>query len=369
MEGWGFDAKEFTRTRIAEALGDAGGEVTLQRERCYHTPLGVGVRVDDTDRCHQDLTEAFRRVKGHAHVASLRPYAPATVVRSWYQEEIGASVSAVEHILDSVLPRVRQLHFSFVALSNRQMESVPVGGYASPTRQVATAKFREALCPMFSYITAWTLDELHAPPACPVSVDAFESKPTLAWTRLCEITTPSYVYRGDEVDPLICLADLFAFATDRLLYRTHGRLEPDPIQRLWSRRGPEVTSWLIGRGNVAKVAWMSEEPIRPTRYVRHPVVFLLRDNPSAYAGAPRSMGVTSLIQAGPPFESAVKIASTRNGSLKFFNEFDDPGLLADGDVLIHAGPRSKELAELYASMYEVETMTFLEARRAAERLS
>ncbi|HTW56223.1 MAG TPA: hypothetical protein VMG36_07295, partial [Thermoplasmata archaeon] len=271
---------------------------------------------------------------------------------------------------NSVIGHIEALHFSFAALSTAVMPTVPVGGYASAARNLATPKFLQALCPMYSYLTAWSLAAAGHPLTETTRIDAFESKQTQAWSRVCRETTPEVYFKGDEVDPVVCLADIIAFATDRLLYRAHRKLEPAEIDRLWSGRCPTVTNWLVGRGNVDKVTWATDEQIDHRAYVRHPIVFLLRDRPEVYARrADGQEPLSLLLQGGEGFESAVRLATVRRGCLKFFEPFQDPPMVRDHDIFVYAGPRSAEVVGLYRDMHDIEVYTFREAREVAGRLN
>jgi hypothetical protein len=332
------------------------------RERVFHTPFGVGVCTEEAEALRTRLIDTFSIHKKEYGIESGRPFAPSNILRHWHQDNIGASVRAAEEIIGNILPLIKRLHFSFAALSSRQMATVPVGGYASPVRQIPTPKFLEMLNPMYSYLTAWTAGKAGIKLSEDVRIDAFESKQTAAWSQLINDTAPSVWLHGDEVDPLVCTADLIAFATDRLLYREKVKLNPGNIQTMWKTNGREVTSWLVGHGNVDWVTWKTDEGIDPMPHIRHPIVFLLRDLPEAYASPPKGKGFSSLMQSGPPFESALCLAVKKHGCLKFFNEFDDPKYIKDGDVFIYAGDKSKELAQVYKDMYDIEAMTFAEAR-------
>jgi len=389
MDIWAFDAKEFIRTRVLKlpvvalesanqqdgavspAEGQKDGTVPLhdqERERCFHTPLGAGVCVSDSKRVDEALRSICNEYKQKHSVESARAFAPSSVLRKWCKGDLRHSVAAAERTIEEIIPYLKEVHISFAALSTNQMREISVGGYASPARLVSTPKFLESLCPMYSYITAWTALASGALETGSVRVDAFDSKYTLAWSELLEKSTPDYWYHGDDTDALICVADLFAFATDRLLYRNHEKLEPNSIQKIWADKGLQASTWIIGKGNVNKVSWYSDEPIATQSYVHHPVLFLLRDSPKAYEEPPlREKRLSSLIQAGEPFDSAVRLATERGACLKFFNEFDDTSLLKDGDIMVYAGPRSKQIVDLYCDMYELEAHSFRETREITEK--
>ena len=369
MSVWAFDAKEFTRTRVLKIPVQVTGsnQVSSGRERCFHTPLGVGIKTSDEKSLENALRDVCEELKKTHKIESLRPFAPSTIIRTWCQEKIGQSVVASERIVEQVAPHLSHVHFSFAALSSNQMITVPVGGYASPVRQLSTSKFLESICPMFSYLTAWTCSENGLDLGTDVRIDAFSSKQTMAWSELISKCRPTYYYRGDEVDPLICFADILAFATDRLLYRNKMKLEPNNLGKLWDKFGFEVSSWIVGKGNAHKVAWVSDEMIDVMPFVRRPVVFILRDSPDAYKVPSSGVSLSSLIQGGLPFEAAVNLAASRHAALKFFNEFDDPRLIKDGDVFVYAGPKAKQVVGLYVDMYDVEAYSFKEVRELVSK--
>lgn len=389
MDVWAFDAKEFIRTRVlklpvvalesanqqpetidpADGQRDAAAPLRDQeRERCFHTPLGAGVCVSDTVRVDEALRSICDAFKQKHSVESPRAFAPSSILRKWCRGDLRHSVAAAERTIEEVIPYLKEVHISFAALSTRQMPEISVGGYASPVRLVSTPKFLESLCPMYSYITAWTALASGVLKSDSVRVDAFDSKQTQAWSELIDKSRPDFWYHGDDTDALVCVADLFAFATDRLLYRNHAKLEPSTVQKLWADKGLQASAWIVGKGNVNKVSWYSDESIVTQSYVHHPVLFLLRDSPEAYDEPPtKEKRLSSLIQAGEPFDSAVRLATERGACLKFFNEFDDPALLRNGDIMVYAGPKSKQIVELYGDMYDIEVHNFKETREIVQK--
>jgi hypothetical protein len=118
----------------------------------------------------------------------------------------------------------------------------------------------------------------------------------------------------------------------------------------------------------------------------HPLVFLLVDeleklqpNPppmeeeegeSLDAGSPpvsEEKRFVKLIRRMEPWYAATAYAYHKGGAAQLFNFHMDRKKVRDGDVMVYVGSKSKELAESFSHMYDIEVLSAKELRKLVNR--
>jgi hypothetical protein len=196
---------------------------------------------------------------------------------------------------------------------------------------------------------------------------------------------PKIFPHGDECNPYIMIADIIAYLTDSKLYIQKLKLEPHSLQKIWEDYGFETETHFLDANSVAKYRWYSDDPIDLTPYLVHPLLFLLVDeleklqpNPppteeeeESEEGGPPSVPeekrFVKLIRRMEPWYAATAYAYHKRGAAQLFNFHIDRKKVQDGDAMVYVGTKSKELAESFSHMYDVEVLSAKELRKLVNR--
>jgi hypothetical protein len=177
------------------------------------------------------------------------------------------------------------------------------------------------------------------------------------------------------------VADIIAYLTDSKLYIQKLKLEPQSLQKIWEPYGFQTETHFLDVNSVAKYRWYSEDPIDLTPYLAHPLVFLLVDElerlqpnppPIEEEGELPEVGpppvaeekrFVKLIRRMEPWYAATAYAYHKGGAAQLFNLHIDRTKVRDGDVMVYVGTKSKELAESFSHMYDIEVLSAKELRK------
>jgi hypothetical protein len=380
----GFDAKEFERRKIIQEENPTTHEIENKRVTVFYSPLGVGVKFKDWD--------AFRGVclKRTLELASEFELSQKRIMydSQSLKEELShrRAIPFCDKLIQQLRRYIELLHFTFVVMPPADVPFVTVGGTKSPLREVKTAEFLRNLQPMFSHIAAWNYFGKVREGDAEVQLDGFNSKQTYAWADLINIVKPRIFPHGDECNPYIMVADIIAYLTDSKLYIQKLKLEPSSLQKVWEPYGFQTETHFLDASNVAKYRWYSDDPIDLTPYLAHPLVFLLVDeleklqpNPPpmeeeegelpevSSAPVTEEKRFVKLIRRMEPWYAATAYAYHKGGAAQLFNFHMDRKKVQDGDIMVYVGPKSKELAESFSHMYDIEVLSAKELRKSVNR--
>ena len=68
-----------------------------------------------------------------------------------------------------------------------------------------------------------------------------------------------------------------------------------------------------------------------------------------------------------PWNAATTYAYHKGGAAQLFNFHMDRKKVRDGDVMVYVGSKSKELAESFSHMYDIEVLSAKELRKLVNR--
>ncbi len=182
------------------------------------------------------------------------------------------------------------------------------------------------------------------------------------------------------------VADIIAYLTDSKLYIQKLKLEPPSLQKAWEPYGFQTETHFLDVSSVAKYRWYSDDPIDLTPYLAHPLVFLLVDELEKLQPNPPPMEeeegelpdvgsapvaeekrFVKLIRRMEPWYAATAHAYHKGGAAQLFNFHMDRKKVRDGDVMVYVGSKSKELAESFSHMYDIEVLSAKELRKLVNR--
>jgi hypothetical protein len=381
-----FDSKEFLRRKLYQVEDPETKEPYLAEECAFYTPLGVGVEFNDTP--------AFKNVCVK-RVQELAKQFKLTQKRLLYdshslKEELThyKAIPFCDQLIQKLHRYIKLIHFTYVILPPNLYPTVTVGGYRSPEYSIKSADFLRNLGPMFSHIAAWSYLGIRSVTG-ELYLDGFNSKQTNAWNELISKATPKIFPHGDECNPYIMIADIIAYLTDAKLYNQKKGLRPDSLKEIWENYGFETDTHFLDIETQPMYKWHNDEHIDTTPYLAHPIVFLLVDdieklqpnpppskeqkiNPEldeieiVSTSLPEEKRFKKLVRHMEPWYSVTAYAYYKGGSAQLFNYHMDRAKVQDGDIMVYVGNQSKNLAESFSHMLDIDIMTAKKIRNYAK---
>jgi hypothetical protein len=289
-----------------------------------------------------------------------------------------------DQLIQRLTRYIELVHFTYVILPPNLYPTVSVGGYRSPTRTVRSPDFLRSLGPMFPHISAWSYLGKRAISG-ELQLDGFNSRQTHAWNELLSKVTPKVFPHGDECNPYIMLSDIFAYLTDAKLYTQKKGLNPDSLKEIWKSYGFQIDTHFLDIETQPLYRWNSDENIDLTPYLARPMIFLLVDDleklqPNAIpqtiqtkspndeeievvsTRAPEEVRFKNLVRHMEPWYSVAAYAYHKGGAAQLFNYHMDHTKVQNGDTLVYIGNQSKNLAESFSHMLDIEVLSAKEVR-------
>ncbi len=363
----GFDAKEFIRSKSVYLPGSEEG-LKKQREIRFYTPLGIGVRVSKPQEFREAWLKESARLALDFNIHQKRPLYSSHELKE--QLLLRRAIPFCDQLVQSVQSLVDSIFVTYVILPPEKIPTVKVGGYKCPEIDVPTQAFLRNLGPMFSYITAWSYFGIPRGEAG-IHVDGFNSKWTPAWSDLCKQPIPPKVFpHGDECNPFVNAADLFAFLTDAKLYTSKLKLLPPDVEKIWSNYKFKVEVHFLDDKVLSKYSWKTEDHIDVTEYLARPMTFLLIDQIEKLAlAAPTEAPLEEqpkfrdLVRKLEPYVAALTYALQKGGGIQSYGGTVDAAKVRDGDTLVYIGTDSKKAAYALADMCDVVVVSGKEMRK------
>jgi hypothetical protein len=334
-----FDSKEYRREKVIDGV----------RQTTFYTPLGVGVKLDDSEEFRLTYRKICRE-KSVSHVIFEDCDIYSSSLLSKKYERDRASLF-LESIIYGISDYIKQVYFLYVIISPEKYPKIKVGGHFSPTAEVSTFDFLKNLNPMFSYITAWDYLQDYKPESESIYIDAFSSKSTLAWEELKNYHPIIYPH-GDECNLSISIADIFAFVTDRRLNRLHLRLKTEDIQEAWKGFDFQTDCGVLTYGQIQYISWYDYLDIDWKDYQSRPILFLDLEG----------INMKTMVELDA-YKDAIKYIALKNGSLQGFDVNIDSKRIKDGDIYVYAGEESRKRAETFVDIYDLEIFSVKELRK------
>lgn len=378
-----FDSKDFERRKIVQEDDPITHEPISKRVTTFYSPLGVGVKFKDWEAFKKVCLKRTRELVGQFQISQKRVIYDAQSLK----EELShrRAIPFCDQLISELGNYIELVYFTYVVMPPADVPTIKIGGYKSPLREVKSAEFLRNLQPMFSYLTAWAYFGKPGADETQIQLDSFSSKQTYAWDDLIARVKPKIFPHGDECNPYIMVADIIAYLTDAKLYTQKLALRPESLQTIWEPYGFQTATHFLDASSVSKYRWYSDDPIDLTPYLAHPLVFLLVDeleklqpNPPPEIEEEESPEVTpppipeekrfhKLIRRMEPWYAAAAYAYHKGGAAQLFNFHIDRTKVQDGDVMVYVGTRSKELAESFSHMYDIEVFSAKELRKRVSK--
>lgn len=171
-------------------------------------------------------------------------------------------------------------------------------------------------------------------------VDHFEARLSYAWNDLRRKATHMHIIPwGDEVNPLICAADIIGTLTDHRLSARYTKLRRDTLPDLWHDKPFSVEGRYWTRQHLPWIEWRSNSLVPVGDHYPRPMVYILADNDllGATANAKDATRFRDLPEAQPFLDVPLIEACRRGAGVKFFAGKQDVPYLRGGDTLDGAG--------------------------------
>ena len=357
------DGKDFKRPKIVR---DEKGEISqVLKDEGFFSPIGVTVEIDNESLLRADLGAAFARAAPDYRIRLRRPfYSSRSLIDEVFGRDYPRAISFMHRVLEDVAPHILKAHLNWVILPESRTPSVQVGGKYSVGRPVDVNHFKRDLGNVFSALCAWSYARKHGYSFEKALIDGFQGKTTNAWDELTSKAEVRVYPKGDECSAPICVADIFAFLTDKKLYSERKRLFKNEVEAVWSSMSFDVTSFYFSEQNLGSIKWIDENPLKLDEYLARPMTYLLVDRQylSEDHGSDEVSSYKDFLTTRGFHELPIILAQELGGGVKGYQPRDDPRLIRDEDHLIYMGDESKRIALSYSDALDVTVLSVKELR-------
>ena len=312
----------------------------------FTTPLGVGVVPRDPHATEQALAEGFLALGSKYPGLASRPF--------WCSVHLLRKVPRVR-LMDLVGPVIAMvlptLDVVSVSYSPTRLERVITHGLTEP-RAEPRPKFMDILQQDYVYHSLWKFGQTHDMSQYHAVLDGMNPIVTGGSAR---IGTYSYevVMHGDEVDPLVCSADLLARYLDAKLESMpdpghrfpSAPLSEDTLAAALQGSGVKLFTSVIGTRDFHYVTQLRSGGGGQALPIRHPVVYSIREPPPPEAGSFPRTGLDAFEELSPPIDYVVNKAIRTGGSWKRWDNSDLVRIDESKDSVVYYGPIGGKLAE------------------------
>jgi hypothetical protein len=331
-----FDSKDYKRSSKGELK--------------HFTPLGCGITFVDADgfscRYNEKLEEISRDFGMPRCCGAFSP--------KEYFDEIGPGKATriSFDLMDSVVDYVDSVFVSYVVLPPKDYPRISVGGYRSSELKIPTFDFLRTLSNYYVYVTAWHYTADASNRDDQLLLDGFRGNQTYAWEDLRSQTELKVYSHGDECNPFISLADIFAFLTDKKLYDEYQKLDPASVEKVWSNYPFKVETRFLDHNVLSKIRWYTDSQIDYREHYAKPTIFLYSEGYNM-----------ENIKQFDVYAHATKLASEKNGCVRGFDRGQDSKYVKDGDYFFYAGQKAKVLGETLNDIYDITVLPLRELRK------
>ena len=357
------DGKDFKRPKV---IRNEKGEVSeVLKDEGFYSPFGVTLEIDDEAKLKTDLRTAFAESAPFYPITLTRPFCSSRVlVDEVFKKDYPKAISFMHRVLESVSPHIKKAHLNWIILPQSRTPAVQVGGSYSVGKVVDVNLFKRDLGNVFSALCAWSYGRKHGYEFEKALVDGFQGKTTNAWDELRTQTDVRVYPKGDECSAPICVADIFAFLTDKKLYSARKKLFKNEVESVWSSMSFEVTSFYFNEQNLGSIRWLDETPLRLDDYLARPMTYLLVDREYLAENSTDGEAPTykDFLTTRGFHELPIINAQEVGGGVKGYQPRDDPKTVRDGDYLIYMGEESRRIAHSYNDALEVSVLSVKELR-------
>ena len=218
----------------------------------------------------------------------------------------------------------------------KESKVVPVYGREPGREYISIWSFLNLIADSFPAIAAWRLTEVTGIYNRHFLLDGFPNHVSKAWDQLSGRNRVDLVPHGDSCNPVLSAADMLCAAIDRQLDRQRLRLSTRGVHQVLETMGgaslaAEIHSLSVSNEQIDSIAPYSRLPISVSRYVRHPVTFLISEAEDARQRYE--------VESSPLMRRVRERAYNAGGSYLMYEAKTSPALLCGDDCMIAYGPK------------------------------
>ncbi len=390
-----FDSKDYLRRKVYQTQDIVTREPITVKETLFYSPLGVGVTFTDHNAFKEVCVKRVAELAESFEIVEKRVMYDSTSLKELLTPE--KALPFCDQLITKLKRYIESLCFTYVVMPPQEHPVITVSGNKCPAYDIKSAEFVRCLGPMFTHIAAWSYFGVPRTHVEEMQLDGFYSKETEAWSDLLRQTKPKIFPHGDECNPYIMIADLIAYLTDVKLYIQHKNLRRENLKEIWEPYGFQVESHFLDFDVSGKYKWNSEQMIDTTPYIAHPVIYLLADslellqpasaplekkqenketrddeNPDSLPKNMKKMmeeaKFRKLVRKMDPWYAVTAYAYSKSGSALLFDYYVDNKKVQTGDTMVYVGPKSKEMAESFNDIFDIEVLSAKEVRKKVNQL-
>ncbi len=310
----------------------------------FTSPLGVGVVPRDPNETATALADGFRELSARVPALASRPY--WCTVHLLRKATSLRTLELLEPLMSRILPTIDVVSVSY---SPTRLERIISHGLTVP-RENPRPDFMSNLQQDYVYHSLWKFGQLHDMSQYHAILDGMNPIVTGGSARVSGYDF-EVVLHGDEVDPLVCSADLLARYLDAKLATIPdpGRRYPsaplndDTLVECLRGSGVKLFSSIIGTRDFHYVTQLRSGGGGRPLPLRHPIVFSVREPPPVETGSFPRAGLDAFEELSPPIDYVVKRAMELHGSWKRWDNSDLVRLDDSQDVVVSYGPVGEKL--------------------------
>jgi hypothetical protein len=317
----------------------------------FTTPLGVGLVPKDPSQTAKAMIEAFAELTKRHPTLSSRPFWSSVHL---FRKLPGApALDLLTPVMQRVLATIEVVSVSY---TTTRLDRVRTHGLTEP-RESDREPFMSNLQQDYVYHSLWKFGQTHDMNQYHAILDGMNPIITGGSAR---IATYDYevVFHGDEVDPLVCAADLMAKYFDVKLASmpdpSHrypsAPLNDDSLVQILRGSGVKLFTSVIGTRDFHYVTQLRSGAGPRPLPVRHPVVYLIREPPPREAGSFPRAGLETFEELSPVVDYVVTQAIGLSGCWKRWDNADLMRFDDQRDRVVYYGPVGEKLADWMRSV-------------------
>lgn len=302
--------------------------------------LGVGIKVVNEDKFIIKYLDVMKTLLEARGIKSERFVSKSADISKDIKnpEEM---ITFLEDFFNNMNEEIERIDIYCTRFNSAKLPSITIYGNDRPIA-VRPVEFVRIISNSYPHICAWRYLSSFNDKDNPIYLDKFESDETPAWDFLSKFSNVKVLYKGDNCNCILSVADLFIRLTALLLKKFREGFNWRGLKELhsnysWSSKTSANT--LGGQTFILKhMAPYSRNPIDLSDFVNHPIVFIPHERPGGW----KAKEEKQLFECLPIYTKLLNFLFLRKGSFKYFNS-EDIRLVQKGDYMLVMGNNGEQM--------------------------
>lgn len=324
----GIDSKKFKRTGSLGGTFTAllGGSVTIPHYSIFKK------RYDEV------LDDLFKK---YGKQRRRRVYSNALI--SHLFDDITQAWRFMDEFIIQLEPLISQFDIYYTYfLKDRPTTIKCYGMKKTPVQEFTPIEFIEKiLINSYPHLCAWEHFTNNPRFSGFYFIDHFQADITYAWQQIATNSKLNGFLGGDESNPAISVADIFATVVDNRLYAERKRLRQEDIGSVF----PEIKNKKLKVCLMADACLRQMVPLEHRKIplkLKHPILFVLREE-SIFLKK-EFLAETRLM------DTVHNLAYEVDGAINYFDAKRHGKLVKDGDYFIWIGPQGEAATKIFSNL-------------------